>query len=213
MRNFIEKRISSKGKTDASTLIEDFNDIDQVGLFIKENTDGASFKKYRGSLILAEQFIRDKAQLIEQRNTEGFTRDCHGDLHSGNIFLLEEPVLFDCIEFNDHFRQIDLLNELAFFAMDLEFYDRTDLSDQFIRSYRSNFEVIRNDLEAQLFLYYKFYRANVKLKVNAIKTMQAENDEIQQDRLQLFKKYFLLYVHYYEQLLHYLNEQDLETSA
>jgi predicted kinase len=47
-------------------------------------------------------------------------RHCHGDLHLENIVLLDgRPVLFDCIEFNDAFAQIDLLYDLAFLLMDL----------------------------------------------------------------------------------------------
>ncbi len=61
-------------------------------------------------ILFIEHFVNDKTTLISMRDTEGFTRDCHGDLRSGNIFLLNNPVLFGCIEFNEHFRQIDVFN-------------------------------------------------------------------------------------------------------
>ncbi|MDA1071314.1 MAG: AAA family ATPase [Proteobacteria bacterium] len=58
--------------------------------------------------------------LLEQRRREGMTRRCHGDLHLGNICLVEGvPTLFDAIEFNDCIACCDLLYDLAFLVMDL----------------------------------------------------------------------------------------------
>jgi aminoglycoside phosphotransferase family enzyme/predicted kinase len=65
------------------------------------------------------------AALLDQRRGQGFTRRCHGDLHLGNIFVEGgEPVLFDCIEFNDLLSDIDVLYDLAFLVMDLWFRGR-----------------------------------------------------------------------------------------
>jgi aminoglycoside phosphotransferase family enzyme/predicted kinase len=62
------------------------------------------------------------APLLAERARAGFVRRCHGDLHLGNIFLDRgEPVLFDCIEFNDVLSEIDVLYDLAFLLMDLGF--------------------------------------------------------------------------------------------
>ena len=65
--------------------------------------------------------------LLEQRVADGYVRRCHGDLHLGNV-LLENggPVLFDCIEFNDALSQIDVLYDVAFLLMDLDFRRRRD---------------------------------------------------------------------------------------
>jgi hypothetical protein len=62
------------------------------------------------------------APLLDRRLEAGFVRCCHGDLHLGNI-LLEggAPILFDCIEFNDAMREIDVLYDIAFLLMDLSF--------------------------------------------------------------------------------------------
>jgi len=58
--------------------------------------------------------------LLEQRRRAGKVRRCHGDLHLGNLCRIEgEPVLFDCIEFNDSLASIDVLYDLAFLLMDL----------------------------------------------------------------------------------------------
>lgn len=61
-----------------------------------------------------------RADLLDARRAAGLVRHCHGDLHLANIVLLDDrPVLFDCIEFNDAFAQVDLLYDLAFLVMDL----------------------------------------------------------------------------------------------
>ncbi|MDY0884878.1 AAA family ATPase [Dongia soli] len=58
--------------------------------------------------------------LIEQRREAGMVRRCHGDLHLGNICLLDgRPTLFDCIEFSDDISCIDVFYDLAFVLMDL----------------------------------------------------------------------------------------------
>jgi aminoglycoside phosphotransferase family enzyme/predicted kinase len=62
------------------------------------------------------------APLLDRRLGAGFVRCCHGDLHLGNILLeAGAPVPFDCIEFNDRLREIDVLYDIAFLLMDLDF--------------------------------------------------------------------------------------------
>lgn len=177
-------------------LLKDFTDIEQIHSFVKVNVGKPESKKLTECISLARQFIDQQSEVIKQRDIEGFIRDCHGDLHSGNIFLLENPVIFDCIEFNQHLRQIDILSELAFFCMDLEFYHQNALSQCFIQTYNQAFPVIRNQAEDQLFLFYKLYRANVKVKVNALKARQTDNPEEFSSRLNLLRKYFNLLLEY-----------------
>ena len=56
-----------------------------------------------------------------QRREQGFIRECHGDLHLGNMVLIDGRItVFDCIEFNDRLRWIDVMSEVAFVVMDLQ---------------------------------------------------------------------------------------------
>ena len=60
------------------------------------------------------------AASMVQRRGEDFVRECHGDLHLGNIAFFEhELTIFDCIEFSEGMRWIDVMSEVAFTAMDL----------------------------------------------------------------------------------------------
>jgi uncharacterized protein len=68
----------------------------------------------------AEAALARLAPLIERRRLEGRQRVCHGDLHLGNVALLDgEPTPFDCVEFDQRLTRIDVLYDLAFLLMDL----------------------------------------------------------------------------------------------
>jgi aminoglycoside phosphotransferase family enzyme len=66
-------------------------------------------------------FVEKNMSLFESRITNNRIRDCHGDLHSGNIFITDKICIFDAIEFNDRFRYSDIASDVAFLAMDLDF--------------------------------------------------------------------------------------------
>jgi aminoglycoside phosphotransferase family enzyme/predicted kinase len=80
--------------------------------------------------------LEARAALLEARRAAGFARHCHGDLHLANI-LLENgvPVLFDCIEFNDRLSRIDILYDLAFLIMDLDFRGRARAANRVLNAY------------------------------------------------------------------------------
>jgi len=108
------------------------------------------------------RFMDLNSSLFEQRVADGRIRDCHGDLYSSNIFVTDQICIFDAIEFNDRFRYSDVASDVAFLAMDLDYQNRSVLSDHFINQYT------RYSGDAQLALmlpFYKCYRAYVRGKV------------------------------------------------
>jgi len=145
---------------------------------------------------ISNRFLDAHKELLHEREQQGFIRDCHGDLHSRNIFLLPEPVVFDCIEFNDDYRHIDILNELAFFCMDLEAFGYHDLSDQFFIYYNDRFPICRNVAEQFLFVYYKAYRANVRGKVNLLRAKSATVTIMKEQALKEAERYLMLMGNY-----------------
>jgi aminoglycoside phosphotransferase family enzyme len=149
--------------------------------------------------LYSNSYLDLNEQFIANRVEEGFCRDCHGDLHSKNIFLYKDPIIFDCIEFNDDFRQIDVLNELAFFCMDLEAYERWDLSKQFMESYLELFPCMMGMKGEQLFKYFKCYRASVRAKVNTLRAMQADNEYDENKYNIEVKKYLKLMANYMDE--------------
>jgi uncharacterized protein len=83
-----------------------------------------------------DRFLSEHAGLFLDRITGGFIRECHGDLHLRNICRWQgKTLLFDCIEFNEPFRFVDTIYDVAFAAMDLEARGRKDLANRFLNTY------------------------------------------------------------------------------
>ena len=108
--------------------------------------------------------------LLERRKAEGFVRECHGDLHLGNITLEgDQLIIFDGIEFNPGLRWIDTMSELAFLLMDLDEKGRPDLAGVLLNAYVER----GGDFEGTaLVRFYQVYRAMVRTKVAAIRLGQ-----------------------------------------
>jgi uncharacterized protein len=107
-------------------------------------------------------FLETNTPLLDSRIAQGRIRDCHGDMHSGNIFITDEICIFDAIEFNDRFRYSDVASDVAFLAMDLDFQQKPDLANHFIHKY---VEYSRDPQLTVLLPFYKCYRAYVRGKV------------------------------------------------
>lgn len=185
---------------DADEMTGVFNDIGSVLPFLKSMAGHRAEDIVAKSVDYSNQFLNSHIDYLKKRVNNGFIRDIHGDLHSANIFMYASPVVFDCIEFNDSFRQIDVLNEAAFFCMDMEVKGRSDLAATFLQTYLAHFMVRFEEPEQSLFQYYKIYRANVKIKVNALKSMQATEDEERSRRADIAIEYLDLLDKYLAQI-------------
>lgn len=64
--------------------------------------------------------ITEYRELLDDRARGGRVRHCHGDLHLGNVAIIDgEPIPFDCLEFDAELATTDVLYDLAFLVMDL----------------------------------------------------------------------------------------------
>jgi aminoglycoside phosphotransferase family enzyme len=131
----------------------------QTTKYINQTTSKTDFDFIQAKI---NAFMAKNKALFESRIANKRIRDCHGDLHSGNIFVTPKICIFDAIEFNDRFRYSDVASDVAFLAMDLDYQKRSDLSDYFIAQYIA----YSKDAEVkQLLAFYKCYRAYVRGKV------------------------------------------------
>lgn len=180
---------------------ETFNDILSIEKVLEELSDYEELKEQLHRAVrLSDLFLESNSELLKQRIEEGYVRDVHGDLHGGNVFLMESPVIFDCIEFKEDFRQIDVLYEVAFLCMDLESWGREDLSKIFLTTYfEQQGELISSQVE-KLLCYYKCMRANIRAKVFAIEISQTNEENERKVYLDAFKRYFSLIVSYLDLL-------------
>ncbi len=126
--------------------------------------------------------------LFEQRKQLGFIRNCHGDMHLANITLIDDKVtVFDCIEFNDNFRWIDVISEIAFTSMDLIDRQRPDLAARLLDRYLQH---TGDYAGLALLQFYQVYRALVRAKVAIIRHSQPGLTKTeQQQSLQQYRDY------------------------
>jgi aminoglycoside phosphotransferase family enzyme len=161
-------------KAETNSRISEFGSLTIIEINWKENFEQT--EEYIGKTIPAEVFkqIRERlnafmkrnARLFEKRIAEDRIRDCHGDIHSDNIFVADQIYIFDAIEFNERFRYSDVAADIAFLAMDLDFKERTDLSNSFVKEY---VEYSGDQELMRLLPFYKCYRAYVRGKVVSFK--------------------------------------------
>jgi uncharacterized protein len=92
--------------------------------------------QYTETKAYTDRFLLEHEQLFLDRIAGGFIRECHGDLHLRNICRWQTKILlFDCIEFNEPFRFVDTMYDIAFTVMDLEARERKDLANRFLNTY------------------------------------------------------------------------------
>jgi len=120
----------------------------------------------------AEARFAALAPVFDARLEAGRVRECHGDLHLGNLIVLDgEPRLFDAIEFSAALRWTDVVADVAFLVMDLQARGRMDLASRFLKAW---LERSGDYAGLRLLPWYLSYRAMVRAKVAAIRAGQVE---------------------------------------
>lgn len=128
-----------------------------------------------------EREHRDVAGVLASRRREGFVRECHGDLHLGNIVLLRgAPAPFDCLEFNDDLRRVDVMSDVAFVVMDLHHHGLPRLAARFLDTYLAR----TGDYAGLAVLrFHAVYRALVRAKIAAIRASQPGSGDAARDEV------------------------------
>ncbi len=165
-----------------------------------------SLETFQALAEYSERFLAEHGAVFQRRAGEGRIRDCHGDLHTAQIFLLEPGApppgaaadwdgisIIDCIEFNDRFRYGDVAEDIAFLAMDLDFHGRSDLSQQFVQEY---VEASGDSGVVELLDFFKVYRACVRGKVTAFRLAIHYFPPDQRQLLATAQGYFILAASY-----------------
>lgn len=176
-----------------------FNDIAGVSDFVKNGLGQSYANIIDASMQWSNSFLSSYHQYIQDRIDQGYKRDLHGDLHAGNIFLYPQPVLFDCIEFDEAFRQIDVLYEIAFLIMELELEGHTRWAAVFLEGYQAGLASKLSPEDHVLFNYYKCLRANIRAKVKAISLMDGPEGEASVEDLSTIGNYLYLMNRYMQE--------------
>ena len=128
------------------------------------------------------------AALLDRRRARGRVRRCHGDLHLGNICLIDDqPTLFDCIEFSDLISCTDVLYDLAFLLMDLRHRGLLPQCGLVFNRYLDLTDDEDGLLALPLFM---SLRAAVRAHVTATAAAGLEKSEAREQRLAEARSYF-----------------------
>ena len=165
-----DKLAAFHGKAATGPEISAYGKIEAIRINTDENF--AQTEKYKDITIPAhnyqqikdysENFLVANKSLFTKRTKDGRIRDCHGDLHAAHVCVTDGICIYDCIEFNDRFRYGDVASEVAFLAMDLDRFQRADLSQAFVAAY---VKLSQDEELLKLLNFYKCYRAYVRGKV------------------------------------------------
>ena len=194
-------------KAPANGEISSFGRFDSVKFNWDENFQQT--EKYKDKLIETKSFsqiqervnnfLAKNKNLIEQRVSKDRIKHCHGDFHSGNVFFHDgKPLVFDGIVFNQRFPCSDVIAEIAFMVMDLDFHQQQKLSTAFIKEYQ---QLSGDEDIAKLLDFYKCYRAYIRGKIACFTYDDANlSAEEKEKTKQTAEQYFALAKTYAEKL-------------
>ena len=116
-----------------------------------------------------KRFLVTYADLFDNRVRDGRIVDGHGDLRPEHIYLYNQPLVIDCVEFNAEYRTNDILDELAFLAMECDRLGERQVGQTLFEAYA---RASKDIPPVRLLAFYKAYRACVRAKVNALRSQQ-----------------------------------------
>lgn len=131
-------------KTFTDDYIRSFGEVAQIRQAFDENFEQTeqyiggpqTQQQFDETKAYSDRFFAEQGALFQQRVEADRIRECHGDCHLRNIcYWNGKLLLFDCIEFNESFRFVDVMFDVAYIVMDLEARNRSDLSNLFLNTY------------------------------------------------------------------------------
>jgi len=130
----------------------------------------------------AREVAEQLAETFEARRQRGMVVEAHGDMHLEHLWFESddaEPLIIDCLEFNEKLRRIDAASEVAFTAMDLHYRGASRLAERYLHVYARE----RDDFDLYSVVdYFLCYRAAVRAKVAALAASDAAMDPARRER-------------------------------
>ena len=176
--------VDEYGGIDTAKFNTDEN-FEQTAGFVEKAVSQSRYARIRS---FTNRFYRENEGLFQRRISGRWVRECHGDLHLGNIFFEDPPVIFDCIEFNERFRCSDVAVDLAFLVMDLDFQGQPELAQRVVERY---VEQSGDHGFLELVDFYCCYRAYVRGKIACFTSADpAIRAAVQAQQIALARRYF-----------------------
>jgi aminoglycoside phosphotransferase family enzyme/predicted kinase len=143
------------------------DNLDELDRLLRDARQRERLARVRDDL---ERSFAHLREALARRKQEGRVRECHGDLHCGNVVRWHDRlVAFDGLEFDPALRYVDVANDLAFLSMDLACHGRADLRGALLDAWTA----AGGDYGAiETLPYYESHRALVRAKVAALRARQ-----------------------------------------
>ncbi len=131
-------------RAETNDHIRSYGEVSQIRAAFDENYEQTSGyiggpqtqKQFDDTKAYTDNFFATREKLFQKRITENWIRACHGDLHLNNMAYWQNQLyLFDCIEFNEPFRYVDVMYDVGFVVMDLIAKDCPQLANVFLNHY------------------------------------------------------------------------------
>ena len=186
-------------RAETNDHIRSYGEVSQIRAAFDENyeqTQGyiggpQTQQQFDQTKTYTDKFFATRKELFHKRIEQDWIRACHGDLHLNNIAYWQNQLyLFDCIEFNEPFRYVDVMYDVGFVVMDLIAKDCPNLANVFLNHYVEQ----TGDWEGlQLLPLYISRQAYVRAKVTSFLLNDPSVDEaIKQDASDRAAKYYRL---------------------
>lgn len=117
--------------------------------------------------------LRLYPELLDHRVCDGRIIEGHGDLRPEHIYVTSQVNVIDCIEFNSGLRQIDVLDELSFLAVECDALGAPEIGGRLLDRYC---QLTGDQPARELLAFYRGYRATVRAKVSALRAAQLPDD-------------------------------------
>jgi len=154
-------------------------------------TDPTDLKNLSVLETWSDKQLQQLKKIFQARKDLGYIRACHGDVHLGNMVLINyQPVLFDAIEFNEEFRWTDIMADLGFLVMDFKDKKNPYYAHRLVSAYLEHI----GDYQGLMVLpYYIVYRAMVRAKVSLLRASQPRLSKGEQEALwEMYRGYIQL---------------------
>ena len=183
---------ATASKMDASGTLAWEENLDLTEAFAGVCIDRQQFEFVR---FATRFYYRKHKNLFQRRRKDGKIRDCHGDLRTDHIYFTQNGIqIIDCIEFNHRLRVLDVISDLAFLSMDLEYHHFPETAKALIRLYVQH----TDDVGAlPLLNFYRCYQAMVRCKVSCFSLRETASRSTDHDPLRAAAGRYLTMAHGY----------------
>lgn len=138
------------------------NDLDDSAAVLGDPTFALRDPRIRGILGSLRRFMDRERALLESRVSGRRIVEGHGDLKPEHVYLVQPPLIIDCLEFSQTLRELDPLDELAYFGLECARLGAEWAGECVLQGYRA---AARDDAPPRLVAFHRAARGLLRAKL------------------------------------------------